>query len=257
MELSSSTSTKRKPKDAATRGRGGGNRGGRTPNNNDRNTSIDHRQTGTPKQSKDADGINNYDQSSDGKLTLDHKGRPLCNYCGIANHLRSNCRARLRDVENGMIRQSHPNKGKFNSGNRGRQDPQQKIANTADQWGDPWGTQPSPQGNQGMQWLTTQPNTPAPMTLTIADPENMKWIRQATSSGVNPEQVISLLRLNQQQNSRNQATPEQTPKVSSSLLPCGLVACNECGFASATFELNDIHQQEAHPKLANRPDRHN
>ena len=257
MELSSSTSTKRKPKDAATRGRGGGNRGGRTPNNNDRNTSIDHRQTGTPKQSKDADGINNYDQSSDGKVTLDHKGRPLCNYCGIANHLRTDCRARLWDVENGLIRRFHPNKGKLNSGNRGRQDPQQKIANTADQWGDPWGTQPSPHGSHSMQWQTTQPNTPAPVTLTITDPENMKWIQQATSSGINPEQVISILRQKQQQNSRDQANSEQAPKVSSSLLPCGLVACNDCGHTAATFELHDRHQQEAHPRLANGPDRRN
>ena len=145
MELSSSTSAKRKPKDASTRGRGGGNRGGRTPNNNDR-------QTGPPKQSKDADGINNYDQSSDGKLTLDHKGKPLCNYCGISNHSRTACRARLRDVDNGVIRQTHPNKGKFGLGNRGRQDLQQKITNAADQWGDPWATQQTPQRSQGMQW---------------------------------------------------------------------------------------------------------
>ena len=257
MELSSSTSTKRKPKDAATRGRGGGNRGGRTPNNNDRNTPIDHRQTVTPKQSKDADGINNYDQSSDGKLTLDHKGRPLCNYCGIANHPRTNCRARLRDVENGMIRQSHPNKGKFNSGNRGRQDPQPKMANAADQWGDPWGTQPTPQGAQGAQWQTTQSNPQTPMPLTVSNPENVKWLRQATSSGIDPDQVISAFRHIQEQNNRNQVNSEQTPKISSSLLPSGLVACNDCGQTAATFELAERHQQEAHPRLANRPDGRN
>ena len=257
MELSSSTSTKRKPKDGATRGRGGGNRGGRTQNNNDRNPSIDHRQTGTPKQSKDADGINNYDQSSDGKLTLDHKGRPLCNYCGIANHLRSNCRIRLRDAENGMIRQSHPNKGKFNSGNRGRQDPQQKIANAADQWGDPWGAQSTPQGNQGVQWQTSQPQTQAPMTLTVSDPENVKWLRQATKAGTDQDQIVAALRHMQQSGGQNQTNPEQPPKVSSSLLPSGLVACNDCGFTASTFELADRHQQESHRRLANGPDGRN
>ena len=257
MELSSSTSAKRKPKDASTRGRGGGNRGGRTPNNNDRNPSIDHRQTGTPKQSKDADGINNYDQSSDGKLTLDNKGRPLCNYCGIANHLRSNCRIRLRDAENGMIRQSHPNKGKFNSGNRGRQDPQQKIANAADQWGDPWGAQSTPQGNQGVQWQTSQPQTQAPMTLTVSDPENVKWLRQATKAGTDQDQIVAALRHMQQSGGQNQTHPEQPPKVSSSLLPSGLVACNDCGFTASTFELADRHQQESHRRLANGPDGRN
>ena len=250
MELSSSTSAKRKPKDASTRGRGGGNRGGRTPNNNDR-------QTGPPKQSKDADGINNYDQSSDGKLTLDHKGKPLCNYCGISNHSRTACRARLRDVDNGVIRQTHPNKGKFGLGNRGRQDLQQKITNAADQWGDPWATQQTPQRSQGMQWPTTQPNAPTPMNITITDPEDIKWLQHATSSGISPAQVIAVCRQRQELNSRNQANPEQAPKISSSLLPTGLVACNDCGHVAATFEQSDRHQQEAHPRLANRPDGHN
>ena len=156
-----------------------------------------------------------------------------------------------------MIRQSHPNKGKFNSGNRGRQDPQPKIANAADQWGDPWGTQPTTQGGQGTQWQTTQPNSQTPMPLTVTNPENMKWLRQASNSGVDADQMISTFRQMQHHNERLQANSEQTPKISSSLLPSGLVACNDCGQTSATFELADMHTQTAHPRLANRPDGRN
>lgn len=254
LESSSSTSTKRKPKDTSTRGRGGGNRGGRNQNNNGRNPSTDQGQPGLPKQSKDADGLNNYDQSSDGKLTINHKGNPLCNYCGIAGHPRSACRARLRDVERGIIRTSHPHKGTF-SGNRGRQDSQVKMVNTAGPWGETW---PSPQEGQGAQWQTPNPN--APMTLTITDPEDAKWLKQAASSGVDPAQVITLFRQKQQNHSRSQAANDpmpQTQKIAASLLPSGLVACNECAHVSATFELYDRHQKETHSGLANGPDGRN
>ena len=156
-----------------------------------------------------------------------------------------------------MIRQSHPSKGKFGSGNRGRQDLQPKIANAADQWGDPWVTQQTPQRGQGMQWPTTQPNAPTPMNITITDPEDMKWLQHATSSGINPAQVITMCRKQQHQHSQNQTNPEQTPRISSSLLPTGLVACNDCGYVASTFELADRHQQEAHPRLANGPDGRN
>ena len=254
LESSSSTSTKRKPKDTPTRGRGGGNRGGRNQNNNGRNPSTDQGQPGLPKQSKDTDGWNNYDQSSDGKLTLNHKGNPLCNYCGIANHPRSACRTRQRDIEKGTIRTYHPQKGTLSS-YRGRQDSQPKTVNTADPWGD---TYSSPQGGQGAQWKA--PNPSAPVTLTITDPEDTKWLSQAVSSGIDPAQVISMCRQRQQNLSRSQAANDPippTPKISASLLPSGLVACNECAHVSATFELSDRHLKETHPGLANGPDGRN
>ena len=183
----------------------------------------------------------------------------MCNYCGIPNHSRAACRARLRDVDKGITRQSHPAKGTFTSGNKGRQDPQSKIVNTADQWGDTWMAPQTPQRGQGIQWPTTQPNTPAPVTLTITDPEDAKWLAQAASSGLDPTSVITACRQRQQHYSRSQATNDhtpQTPQVSSSLspLPSGLVACNECAHVSATFELADRHQKEAHSRLANGPD---
>ena len=133
---------------------------------------------------------------------------------------------------------------------RGRQEPQSKIVNTADQWGDTWMT---PQRGQGVQWQTTQPNTPAPITLTITDPEDAKWLAQATSSGLDPASVITACRQRQQNYSRSQATNDQVPqapKISSSLLPSGLVACNECAHVSATFELADKHQKDVHPEPA-------
>ena len=60
------------------------------------------------------------------------------------------------------------------------------------------------------------------MTITITDPEDQKWLAQAT------------------------------PRVSS-LLPSGLVACYECAHVSATFEQSDDHYNANHSKLAGRP----
>ena len=51
------------------------------------------------KQTKDAEGIHNFQQTNDGKVILNHRGHPLCFYCGIPSHQRSACRLRLRDVE--------------------------------------------------------------------------------------------------------------------------------------------------------------
>ena len=214
------------------------NRGGRTPNNGG-DPSIDQGQPRPFKQSKDAFGLNNYDQSNDGKLTRGYKGNPVCNYCGIANHPSSACRVRLRDLEKGIIRQYHPDKGNFGSHHRWRQDPQSKIVNTTDQRED---------------------TRTVPITLTITDPEDAKWLKQATSSGLDPAQVISACRLRQQNYSRSQAANDpvpQAPKISSSLLPSGLVACNECAHVSATFELADRHQKDTHSGLANGPDGRN
>ena len=129
---------------------------------------------GSIKQSRDADGINNYQQTDNGKLITNHRGHPLCNYCGIPSHQRSACRLRLRDVENGIKRNTHPARGSLPSGNQIRRDAQAKIVNAADQWGNPWiGTPtPNPQ-NQGPQW-STHNNQPAPMTIVITDPEDQR-----------------------------------------------------------------------------------
>ena len=66
--------------------------------------------------------------------------------------------------------------------------------------------------------LLNLPNSQAPMPLTVTDPKNVKWLRQAAGQGIDPDQVISAFRHRQQFNSQNQENSEQTPKISSSLL---------------------------------------
>ena len=191
----------------------------------------------------------------------------MCNYCGIPSHERAVCRHRMRDIKNGLIRSSHPARGNIPSGNQARKEIQSKIASLADQWGDQWIQPhvPLPR-RQGPQWPAAMNNSPAPMTVTVTDPEDQKWLAQATSSGLDPASVITSCRQRQQQFSRSQNTEDnnripthtpQTPQKVSSILPSGLVACHECAHVSATFELADAHYQANHLGLASRPDRRN
>ena len=207
-------------------------KGGRTPNNGG-DAPIDQGQPQPLEQSRDAFGFNNYDQSDEGRLTRGHKGGLVCNYCGITNHPSSACRTRLRDLEKGIIRQQHPDKGSFGlHPTRGR-DSLSKIVNAIKQRED---------------------TRSAPMTLTITDPEDARWLMQASNSGIDPAQVISVCRLRQQNHSRSKAANDpipQTPKIPSSRLPSGLMICNECTHVSATFELADRHQKETHPGKQN------
>ena len=233
------------------RGRGGGARGGKMSNNTGKNPPENPGPMGTIKQTKDAEGIYNFQQSNDGKVILNHRGHPLCYYCGIPSHQRSACRLRLRDVDNGIKRPFHPARGNLPSGNQLRKEAQIQISNAADQWGNPWTGSPVTQ-THGPQWPT--------MTIVITDPEDQKWLAQATSSGWDPASVITTCRQRQQQHSRSlvpiENNPQTTPRVSS-LLPSGLVACNECAHVSATFEQSDDHCEANHSKLAGRPNGRN
>ena len=170
------------------------------------------------------------------------RGRPLCNYCGIPSHQRAVCRHRPRDVENGIKRNSHLARGTMSSNNQARREAQAKLVAATDQWNNRAPTPPpqAPQ-NQIAQW-NGYDNAPFPMTVVVTNPEDQCWLPQATSSGCDPKSVITACRQRQQQHSRTQSPmpqsntiPQNTPKVSS-LLPSGMVACNECGHVSATFE---------------------
>ena len=74
--------------------------------------------------SKDAQGINNYQLTDDGKPIIGTKGYVLCNYCGVPSHPRATCTTRIRDEENGIRRDIHPNRGLIPSGNQVRRDAQ-------------------------------------------------------------------------------------------------------------------------------------
>ena len=86
--------------------------------------------SGTPHgrfNSKDAQGINNYQLTDDGKPIIGTKGYVLCNYCGVPSHPRATCTTRIRDEENGIRREIHPNRGLIPSGNQARRDAQATI----------------------------------------------------------------------------------------------------------------------------------
>ena len=111
QEQTSSTSGDRGSRGNSNRGRGGGARGGRTPNNTGKTPPKNQAPVGSKKQTKDAEGIYNFLQSSDGKVALNHRGHPMCYYCGIPSHQRSECRIRLKDLDNGIKRPFHPARG--------------------------------------------------------------------------------------------------------------------------------------------------
>jgi hypothetical protein len=238
------------------RGRGGGARGGKIPNNLGRAPPKNSGPGGTKKQSqsKDAENIYNFMPAKDGTMLLNHRGHPMCYYCGIPSHQRFECRLRLRDVDNGIKRHFHPARGNLPSGNQLRKEALMQVSNAADQWGNPYAGLPTSQP-QGPQWPTNN-NQPMPMTVVITDPEDQKWLQQATSSGCDPASVITQFRQRQQQHSRSLPPVENNirphPTVSS-ILPSGLVACNECAQVSATLEQSDNHYIAEHLKSANRP----
>ena len=78
--------------------------------------------------SKDDQGINNYQLTDDGKPVIGTTGHILCNYCGVPSHPRTRCTTRIRDEENGIRREIHPNRGLIPSGNQVRKDTQTKDA---------------------------------------------------------------------------------------------------------------------------------
>ena len=120
-----------------------------------------------------------------------------------------------------------------------------------------WMIPKTPQEKLGIQGPATHLKTPTPITLTITDPEDAKWLTQATNSGLDPATIITACRQRQQYHNQPQANSDQspqTPRRISYLLPSGLVACNECTHVSANFKASDKHQNEAHPKLVNGPD---
>ena len=62
-------------------------------------------------QTRDPQGINNFHQDPNGKLTTTDSGSPQCNYCKLPNHSRQRCTFRLKDLDYNIDRRSHPRKG--------------------------------------------------------------------------------------------------------------------------------------------------
>ena len=64
---------------------------------------------------------------------LNSRGHLLCNYCGIPSHPRSACRHRIRDLENGIIRNNHPAKGTMSSDNQTGEEARAGLTAATDQ----------------------------------------------------------------------------------------------------------------------------
>ena len=62
-------------------------------------------------QTTDPQGVNNFHQDSNGKLTTTGLGYPECNYCKLPSHSRQKCAFHLKDLENNTDRHYHPRKG--------------------------------------------------------------------------------------------------------------------------------------------------
>ena len=62
-------------------------------------------------QTTDPQGINNFNQNPNGRLTTTNLGYPECNYCKLPSHSRQKCAFRLKDLENDIDRHQHPRKG--------------------------------------------------------------------------------------------------------------------------------------------------
>ena len=152
-----------------------------------------------------------------------------------------------------------------------------------------WITQRYTPEEQQTQWSTTQPNNPTQVTLTITDPEDVKWMAQMRNSGSDPATVITTCRQNQQhlnqsrpvnnyisqcnENSANFESADRHEGVQTHQIPPTLIpqssyskdnipplrhgACNECSHIVTGLPKAEDHQRGAHHKPPDEPDNNN
>ena len=133
-----------------------------------------------------------------------------------------------------------------------------RRANQVRQNGDHWGNSPTPlhtpQASQTAmaQWNGFN-NTPSPMTIVVTNPEDQQWLSKVTSLGCDPATVITSARQQHLQQTRmqsprtlNVASSHDSGSGGSTILPSGLVACNECANISSTIEQAEEHTSAAH-----------
>jgi hypothetical protein len=186
-QLSSVTDSQRT---GATRGRGGA-RGRGTQNKNPN-------QTRGITQSKDTEGYNQYQQGQDGKILLNERGHPRCNYCGIPSHRRDTCRIKQKDVLEGIKRPHHPNRGNLQSNNQQRRSTLAKDSDPSTPWANRVTASTNPPPQQALppiaQWNNFLNPTPQRLTQFAIDNENQQWLANVTSAGYNPNTIITTAR---------------------------------------------------------------
>ena len=235
----------------ATRGRGG-----------TRGRGLQNRNPNQPRgvtQSKDAEGHNQYQQGQDGKILLNERGHPRCNYCGIPSHRRDTCRTRHKDVLEGIKRPHHPNRGNLQSNNQQRRSTLSKDPDPSTPWANRVNASTHPLPQQALspmaQWNDFLTPTPQRLTQFAIGNENQQWLANVTSAGYNPNNIITTARQAFQNRQHQSQQPSRSGLVistnsSASLLPSGLFGCNECGVVSATMELADTHSATTHSSSA-------
>jgi hypothetical protein len=193
-----------------------------------------------------------------GKILLNEKGHPRCNYCGIPSHRRDACRIKQKDVQDGIKRAFHPSRGQLQSNN------QQRRSTLAKDSSEPWANRgtasanpPTPQSQPPMtQWNDFLNPTPQRLTQFAIDNENQQWLANVASAGYNPNTIITMARQAHQGRQYQAHQPNRlasiasTSSAGSTLLPSGLFGCNECGVVSSTTELADAHSSAAHSSSA-------
>ena len=141
----------------------------------------------------------------------------------------------------------------MSSNNQARRDAQAKLVAAADQWNSRAPTPPPQNQNQQITQWQGQNGASAPMIITVTNQEDQQWLSQVTSSGCDPASVITSGRKRQQHTqTQNQAirspshiTTQNGPRVAS-LLPSGMVACNECGDVYTTWAQTADHYNSVH-----------
>ena len=177
------------------------------------------------KEQQDAKGVSNFHLDGNGRVVRTDSDHPRCNYCFTASHPRTSCKFRQHDLENNVDRTVHQLKGLLkdwpsnpDSGTIGKS-LSCKNSNIARQHP----TDLPALWDTGSKWPTTQSNTPASITITITDPEDTKWLAQATSSGLDPASLVTTLRHTTQP---DKPTPSDqrpdTPNTSSIVKPTAI-----------------------------------
>jgi hypothetical protein len=211
-------------------------------------------------QSKDTEGYNQYQQGQDGKILLNERGHPRCNYCGIPSHRRDTCRIKQKDVLEGIKRPHHPNRGNLQSNKQQRRSTLAKDSDPSTPWANRVTASTHPPPQQALppiaQWNNFLTPTPQRLTQFAIDNDNQQWLANVTSAGYNLNTIITTARpayQNRQHQSQQPSRPGSvmsTSSAASTLLPSGLFRCNECRVVSSTMELADTHSSTTHSSSA-------
>ena len=261
-ESYSPASTRQRSKDVTTRGRGGGARGGRTLNNNVRNTFIDHRQPKLPKSSQDANITNNYNQPSNGRSqfffsTLKIIGEAFIRIGTWITQKSTPVTLTITDPEDAnwmaQIRNSgsDPAAGittcRKNQQYLNRSRPVNNCASPCNEASANFGSTDRHGGAKTRQI----PPTLIPRSLHPNDnvPPSGHW---ACNECSHTATGLPMDERHQKETHRKLPDGPDNNNYHSLVLPSGIVVCIECEYLTTSFEAADRHQEAKHSKQDDR-----